>query len=245
MSDMAKKRTAETVVFDQPMLFEELIDDSPELFPWSNDVHDQSIHLVPPAQVVQRQGSEPEDLIEIVSGTLKLSQVTEDGRQIILGFPSAGEIIGLTGAQECRHAAETLTVTQLRLIRRKEFYRRVLQRRAVREQLLGWFDAHEKMMQDHIAILSLQNPMAKLAAFLLKQHALQAKGRQDHITIDLPMTQSDIATYLAIAPETCSRKMKKLRQETIIEAGVRRGSGKLLRILDRERLVEFANGPVF
>lgn len=52
-----------------------------------------------------------------------------------------------------------------------------------------------------------------------------------------------IATYLAIAPETCSRTMKKLREDEIIEARGRSGEGKLLKILNLERLNEVANGP--
>ena len=241
---MAKKRTAGTVFLGQPMLFDELLEDSAGLFHWSHDDHHPSVQTIPAGRTVLRQGGEPEGLIEIVSGTLKLSQVTEDGRQIILGFPRAGEFLGLAGGKEYRHAAETLTMTQLRLIRWKEFYRQLLQHRSVREKLLGWFDAREKMMQDHIAILSLHSPMSKLAAFLIKQTAQQAKGGgQDPIILDLPMTQCDIAAYLAIAPETCSRKMKKLRQEKIIQTGVRSGAGKLVRILDRERLEELAIGP--
>lgn len=227
------------------MLFEELTEEPASLFHWAHDDNDRSVHLVPAGTVILRQGGPPEGLIEIVSGTLKLSQVTEDGRQIILGFPTAGEIVGLTGAREYRHAAETLTMTRVRLVRWKEFYRQLLRHRSVRESLLGWLDAREQMMQDHIAILSQQNPMSKLAAFLLKQHARQVRGSsRDHAFVELPMTQSDIATYLAIAPETCSRKMKALRQAKIIETGRRSGAGKLIRILDLKRLVEFANGPM-
>lgn len=99
-------------------------------------------------------------------------------------------------------------------------------------------------MQDHIAIHSLQSPLSKLAAFLLRQVSQQTKGAgHDDLIIDLPMTQRDIATYLVIAPETCSRTIKKLREDEIIESVSRSGEGKLLKILDRERLNEVANGP--
>lgn len=244
MSDMAKKPRAGAVFLQQTMLFDELIEGSTSIFHWPNDVHDRTVYNVAAGQVVIRQGGKPECLFEIISGTLKLSQVTEDGRQIIVGFPSSGESVGLTGGKEYRYAAESLTMTRLRPVRWKVFYEHLLQSRPAREKLLGWFDAQEKMLEDHIAVLSLQSPMSKLAAFLLKQISQQTKGvGYDDVIIDLPMTQRDIATYLAIAPETCSRTMKKLREDEIIEARGRSGEGKLLKILNLERLNEVANGP--
>jgi len=243
MSDMAEKPEAGDVFPEQMMLFEELVEVSTSLFRWPQDVHDTTVRNVAAGQLVIRQGGKAEVIFEIISGTLKLSQVTEDGRHIILGFPSAGEVIGLTGGKEYRYAAETLTITRLRPVLWKAFYEQLLQKNSAREKFLGWIDAQEQMVQDHIAILSLRSPLSKLATFLLTQISQQTKGTgHDGMIIDLPMTQKDIATYLAIAPETCSRTMKKLREDATIEGGGRNDKGQLLKILTRERLTKAANG---
>tara|TARA_R110000824_G_scaffold19504_1_gene75397 strand:+ start:42830 stop:43570 length:741 start_codon:yes stop_codon:yes gene_type:complete len=244
MSDMGQKPSVGTAIPRQTMLVDELIESSTNFCHWPYDMHDRKAYNVAAGHVVLRQGAKPDCFFEITSGTLKLSQVTEDGRQIILGFATSGDFVGLTGGKEYRYAAETLTMTRLHPINCKVFYEQMLQNRSARETFLGWLDTQEKMVQDHIATLSLQSPLAKLAAFLLKQISQQTKsvGFDDAI-IDLPMTQRDIATYLAIAPETCSRAMKKLRQGKIIEATGRSGEGKLLKILDFDQLNEVANGP--
>lgn len=243
MRDMAEKPEARNLVPGQLMLFDELVESSASLFQWPHDVHDRRVRNVAAGQVVVRQGSKSDGIFEIISGMLKLSQVTEEGRQIILGFPSAGDVIGLTGGQEYRYAAETVTVARLRPVPWTTFYEQTLQHRSARTKLLGWIDAQEQMVQDHIAVLSLQSPKSKLATFLLKQMAQQTKGTgYDDMVIGLPMTQRDIATYLAIAPETCSRAMKKLREDAIIESGGRTGEGQWLKILNRQRLNEAANG---
>lgn len=224
------------------MLFDELIEGSSSLYPWPREANTWTVRDVPAGQAILRQGGRPECLFEIVSGTLKLSQVTEDGQQIILGFPSSGDLVGLTGGKEYRYAAETLTITRLRVIRWKAFYRQLLRDSSAREKLLGWIDAQEKMMHEHIAILALPSPLSRLAAFLIRQISQQKRGAAaDCMTIDLPMTQRDIATYLEIAPETCSRTMKKLREDGIIAARDRSSAGQLLKILDRNRLNECAS----
>lgn len=244
MSDMAKAPRADTAFIQQAMLFDELINNSANNCRWPNDTHDRTVYSVESGQTVIRQGGKPDGLFEIISGTLKLSQVTEDGRQIIVGFPSSGESVGLTGGDEYRYAAETLTMTRLRPIRGKAFYEQSLMSRPAREKLLRWIDTQEKMLLDHIAVLSLQSPTSKLAAFLLKQMLQQSKGSaREEMIIDLPMTQRDIATYLAIAPETCSRTMKRFRDDGIVEPRGRSRERKLLKISNRERLNEAANGP--
>lgn len=243
MSDMAKKPQSGHIPSGQMTLFEELIDEAGGVFHWPDHRYDRTIRNVAAGQVIVRQGGAPDRVFEIISGTLKLSQVTEDGRQIILGFPAAGEAVGLTAGPEYRYAAETLTIARLRPVLRKAMYRQISGDRQARAQWLGWIDAREQMVQDHLAILSLNGPLPRLATFLLAQNTRQMKraGRDDGV-IDLPMTQRDIASYLAIAPETCSRTMKKLRTDAVIEAGVRNGDGRRIKILNRERLARAAIG---
>jgi len=241
---MARKPKSGTACSGQMMLFDKWVDGSSDLLQWPLDARNWIDRDVAAGQTIFRQGGKPECLFEIISGTLKLSQVTEDGRQIILGFPTSGKLVGLSGGKEYRYAAETLTPTRLRLVRWTVFYRQLLQDRSAREKLLGWIDAQEEMMHDHIAMLALRSPLPKLATFLLGQISQQRKGPgTESLTIDLPMTQRDIANYLEIAPETCSRIMKKLRDDGIIAARARSGSGQILKIVDRKRLGNFANSP--
>ena len=244
MSDMAGKPTSGTACSEQMMLFDSWVEGSSRLFPWPSEGHDWTDRDVAAGRTIFRQGGKPECLFEIVSGTLKLSQVTEDGRQIILGFPSTGDLVGLTGGKEYRYAAETLTPTRLRLIRWTAFYRQLLQERPAREKLLRWLDSQEEMTHEHIAMLGLPSPLSKLATFLLRQIYRQRRGPGlENVIIDLPMTQRDIATYLEIAPETCSRTMKKLRGDGIIAARDRFANRQLLEILDWKRLNDFTNTP--
>ena len=244
MSVMAKKPKSGTACSGQMMLFDKWTEGSSGLFQWPRDSRDWTVRDVAAGQAIFRQGGKPECLFEIVSGMLKLSQVTEDGRQIILGFPTSGKLVGLTGGKEYRYAAETLTPTRLRLIRWTVFYRQLLQDRSARDKLLGWIDAQEEMTHEHIAMLALQSPLSKLTTFLLGQISQQKKGPgTESVTIDLPMTQRDIANYLEIAPETCSRMMKKLRDDGIIAARDRSGSGQILKVPDRKRLNDYANSP--
>tara|TARA_R110002124_G_scaffold48490_1_gene143260 strand:- start:23 stop:763 length:741 start_codon:yes stop_codon:yes gene_type:complete len=244
MNDMARKPRSGTAGSERNMLGDSGAEGSSPLFPWPHEGHDWTVRDVAADRTIFRQGGKPEYLFEIISGTLKLSQVTEDGRQIILGFPSTGELVGLAGDREYRYAAETLTPTRLRLIRWTGFYRQLLEDRAARDKLLHWFETQEEMTQEHIAMLTLHSPVSKLAAFLLRQVSRQRRSAgTDKAIIDLPMTQRDIATYLDIAPETCSRTLKKLRKDGVIAARDRFGNHQLIEILDRKQLNDFANSP--
>jgi len=244
MSEMAKKPKTGAVFRGQKGIIDVRSEESSSLLQWTSDPDKWTIRDVAAGQAIFRQGGQPKCLFEIVSGTVKLSQVTEDGRQIILGFPSSGELVGLTGGKEYRFAAETMTSSRLRLVRWTAFCRQLLQDRAAREKLLGWLDMQEKRTLDHIALLTLQSPLSKVATFLLGRISQHKRGSANHVAVDLPMTQRDIANYLEITAETCSRTMRRLREDAVIAAPNRSGDRKSLNILDRKRLEDLVNASI-
>lgn len=223
------------------MLFENLQDSRDKLLPWSRDQKDRRQRSVTAGEVLFHQGGKPEHIYEVVTGTLKLSRVTENGRHIVLGFPSSGAIIGLTGSKEYQYTAETLTPTKLLSTRHLLFQKDILQNLGNGKKLLQWIDRQEDVALDHISVLAMHHPVSRIAAFLVNI-ARQQGGNQDPIEIQLAMTQRDIAAYLAIAPETYSRIIKKLREGGIVRAKGQGRNGNLVEIADMARLALIADG---
>ncbi len=226
---------------EQIPLFENLQDSRGKLLPWSRDQKDRRQRSVTAGEVLFHQGSKPEHIYEVVTGTLKLSRVTENGRHIVLGFPSSGAIIGLTGSKEYQYTAETLTPAKLLSTRHLLFQKNILQNLGNGKKLLQWIDRQEDIALDHISVLAMHHPVSRIAAFLMNI-ASQQGGNQDPIEIQLAMTQRDIAAYLAIAPETYSRIMKKLREGAIVRAKGQGRNGNLVEIADMARLALIAEG---
>ncbi len=194
-------------------------------------------------QVLFHEGSRPDFAFKILSGTLKTSKVSEDGRQLIFGFPTSGDIIGIAGLNEYTETVETITPARVLPIPRAQFFQELTEGPRAGEKLLGWFNRYEDQRRDHVALLSMHRPASRVAGFLLKIARRQLEGkRKETVQIHLPMTQRDISHYLAVAPETYSRVMRQFRESKIIGGRTAWDSGHNVEISHLGRLDEIANG---
>jgi CRP/FNR family transcriptional regulator, anaerobic regulatory protein len=229
---------------EQMPLFEELRDSPSKLFQWPDDQKNRRQRIFTAGKILFHQGSKPDQIYEVVTGTLKLSRVTENGGHIILGFPTSGAIIGLGNLKEYQYTAETLTPAKLLSTRHLVFQKDVLQNMSSGKKLMQWIDWQEDIALSHISVLAMHHPVSRIAAFLLK-FVQQQGAHGDPVEIQLPMTQRDIAGYLAIAPETYSRIMKKLRENGILRSKGHGRNGNQIEIMDMGRLARFADGETF
>lgn len=226
---------------EQMPLFEELRDSPSRLFQWPDDQKNRRQRIFTAGKILFHQGSKPDQIYEVVTGTLKLSRVTENGGHIILGFPTSGAIIGLGNLKEYQYTAETLTPTKLLSTRHLIFQKNILQNMSNGKKLLQWIDMQEDIALSHISVLAMHHPVSRVAAFLLKI-VKQQDANKDPIEIQLPMTQRDIAGYLAIAPETYSRIIKRLRENGILRSKGHGRNRNWIVILDMARLAQIADG---
>ena len=182
-----------------------------------------------------RAGDPFNSLYAIRSGFFKSRLVLEDGRDQVIGFHMAGELLGMDGIGTDSHAADTIAiedsevcVIQYARLEQPEFQRslhRVMSRELVRDQnvmlLLGTMRAEER-----------------LAAFLLNlSQRFRARGYSQS-EFHLRMTRDEIGSSLGLSLETVSRLFSKFQLEGLIAVRQKhvqiRNIGALKDVLRRE-----------
>jgi len=171
--------------------------------------------------VIYAPGDETGPLYLGQFGTVRVCQLTPDGRRQITSFCHAGDVFGLEPGAEHEFYAESIDGAGVRLLRPADaagFAQKVLSlalRRFARTEahlvLLGRLSANEKM--------------ARFLCDLLDQ-------QESDDTIHLPMQRADIADYLGLTFETVSRVLRVLKDRAII----RLKSVDCIEILDAEAL---------
>ena len=230
---------------EQIRLFDNLKKPEEKLFHWSRAESNEGLTRIPSGHTIFHEGSKPDYFFRICEGTAKVSKVTADGRQLIFGFPTIGEIIGLSGPREYSYTAEAINAVKLRPLSRAHFHKEIARNGMIAGKLLDWAFEHEEKMQAHISLLAMHHPSSRIAGFLNMAANAPSLIKNNHpIEIVLPMTQHDIATYLAVAPETYSRFMRKFRENGILKprTGPSGKNGKKITITDIARLREIAKG---
>lgn len=86
---------------------------------------------------------------------------------------------------------------------------------------------------ERIEELSIASAPRRLAHYLLK---LPAQGTQHHLVVQLPLAKKDLATHLAIAPETLSRLLRRWQDRALV-----RTKGRTLELLDTRTLLAIAD----
>ncbi len=168
------------------------------------------------------------------SGAVNAYRNTPDGRDQVMGFYLPGELAGLDGLADghSQWNLVALEASSLCIVTHKNLVEGAAQ---VPEFLNGLMRQLSSDMLKAADLATGNSAEARLAAFLI-----DIAGRCGGTCLDgndfcLPMSRQDIASYLALAPETISRLFARLRDDGLIEVDRKR-----LRILDYQGLSQIA-----
>jgi CRP/FNR family transcriptional regulator, anaerobic regulatory protein len=177
-------------------------------------------------------------LYAIRTGVFKTSVSAEDGREQVIGFQMAGEIVGLDGIVNDLHscnavALEDSDVCVMPFSNVEELSREFPELQRHVHKIMS-----REIVRENKVMLLLGNMRAeeRLAAFLLNLvQRLHARGYSQS-EIVLRMTREEIGSYLGMKLETVSRTFSKFSEEGIIEVKQR-----YVRIINAEALKKIFN----
>jgi CRP/FNR family transcriptional regulator, anaerobic regulatory protein len=174
-------------------------------------------------QTLYREGDRFQFIYAVRSGTLKSSLMLADGREQVSGFHIAGELVGLDGIAQGRHASATTALedTEICAIPYAHLTNisagttgvhhvisRLMSREILREGSL-------------MMLLGSMNADERLAAFLLNlSQRFGARGYSER-EFHLRMSRAEIGSYLGMKLETVSRTFSLLQQEGLLEVDKR------------------------
>lgn len=156
------------------------------------------------------EGDPAQAMFIVLSGTVRLSKMLPDGRRQIIGFPEAGDLIGLAIDDDYLYSAEGVTQVRLRRIARARLDALMESHPELRTRLFSVAAQELAAAQRQILLLGRKTARERLCSFLMERKRAAA-GR-----IELPMSRTDIADYLGLTIETVSRTLSQLRAEGLI-----------------------------
>ncbi|WP_296817403.1 helix-turn-helix domain-containing protein [Brevundimonas sp.] len=177
------------------------------------------------------QGGSADCVYRVVSGVVRTSRLTEDGRRQIGDFHFAGDLLALDDGEQHAFTAEALGACEVLVIRRRTLEAQAGQDITVAQAL--WRASAERLrkMQGHLIQLGRKTAIERVAA-VLAQFAEQV----ERDVIDLPMSRQDLADYLGLTIETVSRMISQLQASKVIRLTTLRQ----MRICDPQALRQLA-----
>lgn len=191
-----------------------------------------------PRDMLFNEGDRAGHIFTLVQGTAKLTRLLPDGREQVLGFRFAGDVLGYTGADRYPFAAQLLTPANVCRLERRRLDGLLRRYPALERRLLDLCVQELAATQDQLVTVGRRTAEARVAAFLL---SLAEAGKRRHLAggvLDMPMTRSDIADFLGLTLETVSRTLTAFRRR----GWVREPSHGRIEILKRDALTELTDG---
>jgi CRP/FNR family nitrogen fixation transcriptional regulator len=159
---------------------------------------------------IYSQDDEVEMLYRVVSGVVRTSRLTVEGRRQVGDFYYPGDLFGLEPGPEHRFAAEALEDCEVLAVRRSTV-RAAHGQVALDRAILEAQRLEMERLQDHIVMLGRRTARERVASFLM---AIAQKGGGQ--SSSLAMGRQDIADYLGLTVETVSRMLTQLQGEAIV-----------------------------
>lgn len=184
-------------------------------------------------QVLYREGDEFLFIYAVRSGTFKSSLMLADGREQVSGFHIAGELMGLDGVANGRHASGATALEDTEVCAIPYAHLNVLATENPGLQHVVSRLMSREIVREHSLMLLLgsMNAEERLAAFLLNlAQRLKARGYSSS-EFHLRMSRQEIGSYLGMKLETVSRTFSAFQQQRLLEVDKRH-----IRITDPEGL---------
>jgi CRP/FNR family nitrogen fixation transcriptional regulator len=182
---------------------------------------------------IYAQEDEADLVYQVVSGAVRTTRLTSDGRRHIGDFYYPGDLFGVEAGTEHRYSAEALGDCEVLFVRRAALRRYGAD--GERLERIIWVATAEQLArtQDHLMLLGRKSACEKVASFLL-----DISNRFGGDLTTLPMGRQDMADYLGLTIETVSRMLTQLQAEGMVEFSACRR----FRILRRSALARLAAG---
>lgn len=168
-------------------------------------------------------------LVIVAQGALKISQLSQSGKEQLLRIIEAGDyegegaLLGVTNGQLYGQAMIDSTIC---FLRQSDFETLLTTYPSLSLQLLK-LNAKKYLAAEHQAgFLALDDVEARLAHYFLNLSATS-----DSIYFEIPMKLKELANYIGTSPETISRKIKVFEENKIISR-----QGRMIKLLDKEKL---------
>ena len=173
----------------------------------------------PRDRVVIMAEEEGDTLFVISGGKVKVSIVSEDGREVILSILGVGDFFGemslLDGHPRSANVT-TMQETELLMVRRADFLRLVQNTPQIAVKLLSVLAGRLRKTDRMIEGLALSDVTGRITQTLLQLAEEQGKPTPEGVLVKDRPTHQELANMSGTTRETVSRVLKRLEQQGYI-----------------------------
>ncbi len=169
-------------------------------------------------QILSEQES-PQGVFLILSGEVKLSVNSSEGRRLILRIAKKGEIIGLASAltgNPCELTAETLYPASLAFIPRREFLNFLSRNPDFYQAVTMELSRHYGMICEQLRLVALSTSAPEKLARLLLDLGRNGQKTGSGMRFRFTFTHEEIGEFIGTSRETVTRTLTIFKTRQLV-----------------------------
>lgn len=176
------------------------------------------------------------NLYLILDGKVKISRISDDGREVILSILTEGDFFGemsvIDGSTRSANVT-SIDTSELIVIKRDNFLNLLHQIPQIAINLLEELVARLRRSDQQIKALSLQDAVGKVASAILRLAENEGIIKNNEVIINKVPSQQDLANMAGTSRETISRVLKSLANDNYLQKD---GSKIIISAYDRFKM---------
>jgi len=176
-------------------------------------------------------------------GRVKISRVSEEGREVTLALLEPGEIFGELEALDDSPRdtlAEALDDTQLCIIQKERFVALIRQKPELSFRLTKLIGFRMRRIESRIEELVFRDVPARLAHLLIQLSKDHGKGMPEGVSLQIKLTHQEMANLIGSIRETVSAILGEWKKEGLIAM-----EGRRIILRRPDLLQKRAGSPIF
>jgi CRP/FNR family cyclic AMP-dependent transcriptional regulator len=171
------------------------------------------------------EGQAGTEVLVLVSGRVKVTYLTEDGREVILDFRGPGELLGELAVVDGSPRSNTIQAiepVQTLAISSADFRHLVASRPTLANTLLQHVIRRSKDSDRKVVEFGASHTLGRVAARLVEMVERFGTAAAGGHVIDLPITQEELAGWTGASREAVAKALHSLREGGLITTERRR-----------------------
>lgn len=162
---------------------------------------------------------EDKDKVYIIKqGQVRLYQLTEDGKRIIVNNLGPGDVFGNFGSEgQSQNFAEASSDTFICIAKRETFFNFIAKNPVSAAKMMEMFFDQLSHAQDYIAAVSGGSVLSKFKFKLAELGGKYGETNGDKVRINQRFTHEEIADMIGVSRETITKLIGSLRKRGVIE----------------------------
>lgn len=152
----------------------------------------------------------------ILNGKIKVTQTTEDGKEILLAMHHSGEFFGEMSLIDGKTSPATVVAMEdssVAIISRKEFFTLIRTQMKILDNLLLILCSRLRDAWEKIQLLNLKNASQRIKILFLMLSDRYGEKTDEGITLNIKLTHQEIAEMTGMTRETVTRMLDKWQKD--------------------------------